>query len=668
MEACGVLHVCFMLPDFNGLQQQTHKIAVSQTSEPRIGGACSQLQSFLHPFFTKPLPSGCKIFLLCAKPGQNAADSSYLATTFPHNAAQQIVKHYAPTQAVTLEPDDTARFYQLWVAQPSWSPILKKKDGWITVVNGSGKKVPLVLGAIKSHYRRGLILGKRFGRLTNYLMLDIDAGSPFHPRNGGIEPILAAMELIGLCRYLLIRSSASGGLHVYFPLAEPVSSLTLARTAHAALTRAGVKVASGCCELFPNRKAFNAEHNGHRLPLQTGSFILDNDFRCIGNDKATFFQQWQLCAAGQDEFLLAKQLAHKPLPLSRRVSVGSLPPIAWTEKGQSNEVMKQLVNYGDRYLGLKTIPALGDWMTAVAPQLPGFEQFASQESKHDLTRKHWAYRWAKSHFKSARHYAAKKSVDHNAIVAAEALERLKVALNKLVIVGEFGIKKLWRSLSEISQELFGIGFGWKLFQKHRQLIMNKVNSSRNVGLSRENKEDEKSALPELATSLNSRAAREPKKRLTELGTARWETSSNNKVLSPSTTPSKRGAEKVDGESPEGTELTMGAMVKVQHTESDIDGIQTRVTGKTTDTAGKLLYRLEHRVEGQPVMVSRDCLVAISAEVSATETKGVIRATAAQLLQVLGKACPFVGPGLWTVKRDDVSPLAWRQLMRLVGDS
>ena len=48
-------------------------------------------------------------------------------------------------------------------------------------------------------------------------------------------------------------------------------------------------------------------------------------------------------------------------------------------------------------------------------------------------------------------------------------------------------------------------------------------------------------------------------------------------------------------------------------------------------------------------------------------QGVIRATAAQLLQVLGKACPFVGPGMWTVKREEVSPLAWRQLMRLVGE-
>ncbi|MEO1182401.1 MAG: hypothetical protein AAFX51_16480, partial [Cyanobacteria bacterium J06636_28] len=346
-------------------------------------------------------------------------------------------------------------FFALWTTCPSWSPILKKKDGWITIVNPSGKKVPLVLGSIESHYRRDYVIGKRFGKLTNYLMIDVDRGSPFHPRNGGIEPILEAMESLGLCRFLLIRSSVSDGLHIYFPLAEPVSAWGMACAAHAALTTAGVRVAGGICELFPNKKAFNAEHNGHRLPLQQGSFILDDDFRCIGNEKAVFLQQWQHCGAGQDEALLANVLAEKPLPIPKRISVSSLPPITWTGPGQSNEVMKELVNYGDRYLGLKTIPALGDWIVAVAPQLSGFEQFASDESKNDLTRKNWAYRWAKSHFKSVRQYAAQSSLDHNAVVAAEALERLMVALSKVVIVGRFGIKKLWKSLSEISKELFG---------------------------------------------------------------------------------------------------------------------------------------------------------------------------------------------------------------------
>ena len=524
-----------------------------------------------------------------------------------------------------------------------------------------------MLGAIESHYRRDYIIGKRFGRLTNYLMIDVDKGSPFHPANGGIRPILDAMESLGLCRYLLIRSSVSGGLHIYFPLAEPVSSWGIACAAHAALTAAGVSVAGGVCELFPNKKAFNAEHNGHRLPLQRGSFILDDDFRCTGNSKAVFLQQWQHCGAGQDDALLADVLAEKPLPIPKRISVSSLPPIAWTGPGQSNEVMKELVNFGDRYLGLKTIPALGDWIVTVAPQLPGFEQFASNESKNDLTRKNWAYRWAKSHFKSARQYTAKTSFDHNAMIAAEALERLMVALSKVVIIGKFGIKKLWQSLSDISKKLFGVGFSWGLFQKHRQLILTKIESSRNVGLSRGCEENKNSSSLELAKPLGSEAGKEPEKHLTELLTARCVTAMDSQDLSASRTPSEQGVMEAAQEQQVGTELAMGAMVNVQLSGSDVDGVQTRVTGKATDGDGKLRYRLEHCVEGQPLMLSGECLGVVAAEVSAKGTEGVIKATAAQLLKVLGKACPFVGPGLWPVKREEVSPLAWRQLRRLVGE-
>ena len=651
-----------MLPDFSGLQQQANAFAVSQTLELKPGAACSQLLSFLHDFCQKLLPSRCKPPYLCAKPSQNAAECSPFVTTSRQNAAPQIAASYSLTQAATPKPNDTTRFYQLWVAQPSWSPILKKKDGWITVVNRLGKKVPLVLGTIKSHYQRGHILGKRFGKLTNYLMIDVDISSPFHPRNGGIQPILDAMESIGLCRYLLIRSSTSGGLHIYFPLAEPVGSWALARAAHAALTAAGVTVAAGICELFPNKKAFNAEHNGHRLPLQDGSFILDDDFSCIGNAKAVFLAQWRTCAAGQDTAHLAEVLTQKPLPILKQISVGALPPIAWTAKGRSNEVMKKLTNYGHEVVGHKTIQALGDWIAAVGPQLPGFEQFASRESKHDLTRRNWAYRWAKSHFKAARYYAAKSSFDYNAVVAAEALERLLVALDKVVVVGEIVISKLWRSLSEISKELFGVGFSWKVFDKHRDLILESVNNSRNVGLSTGREEDKNSSASEPVKQNVAEAAEEPKKPPAELSTARYVTLTQSKDLSASHTPVE--PEKAAADTP--AELAMGAVVKVQHSGSDVDGIQTRVTGKATDENGRRIYRLEHCVDGLPLMLPGNCLEAIADEKPAKGAEGVIRATAAQLLQVLGKACPFVGPGLWTIKREEVSPLAWRQLLRLVG--
>ncbi|MFK8184013.1 MAG: hypothetical protein AB8B99_11615, partial [Phormidesmis sp.] len=377
-----------------------------------------------------------------------------------------------------------------------------------------------------------------------------------------------------------------------------------------------VRIAGGVCELFPNKKAFNAEHNGHRLPLQAGSFILDEDFRCAGNDKAAFLQQWQQCATGQDEALLADVLTERPLPIPKRISVSSLPPIAWTGPGQSNEVMKELVNYGDRVLGLNTIPALGDWMVAVVPQLPGFDHFASVESKNDLTRKNWAYRWAKSHFKSARQYAAKSSFDHNAMVAAEALKRLKVALNKVVIVGKFGIKKLFNALSDTSKKLFGVGFSWGLFQKHRKLILKRIKGLSTASVSREVKKDKNSFNAEVALTQNSGAEKEAKKHPGELLTARYVTVINDEGLKPSRTPFE------------------------QDVKAGIEGQQ----------------------ESSELAVEDGCAL----EQAGSAVEGIIKATAAQFRQVLGQACPFVGPGLWTVKRKEVTAKAWDELSHLIG--
>jgi len=659
-----------MVLDFSRHRKPSSEIVAVRSSQANHSAASQYVKSFFvqhfsekvllsdqknTPFYKKHLP-------FCEKHRTSAAKSIDFVTNSSQNKADQTAAMLSPPPAVCHAPDDAAHFYKLWTALPSWSPIIKKAEGWFTIVNPSGKKVPLVLGTVESYYRRHIILGKRFGKLTNYLMIDIDTNSPFHPRNGGIEQILTAMESLGLCRFLLIRSSDSEGLHIYFPLAEPVSSWAIACAAHAALTAAGITVAGGICELFPNKKAFNAEHNGHRLPLQDGSFILDSDFRCIGNSKTVFLRQWQLCAAHQGDKQLTEALAEKRKPVPKPVPVGALPPIAWSDKGQSNDIMRQLVNYGDAVVGHKTIPSLGNWIVAIAPQLPGFLQFASDESRNDLTRRNWAYRWAKSHFKAGRLYAAKSSSNHNAVVAAEALERLLVALKRLVIVDKLGIKKLWHQLSDISKELFGVGFGWKLFQKHRALILEKVSSSCSVGLSRGNGEDKKLSSSESAVAEIAEAGKGAKKHLPELSTARCMTPSKNAALSTSTPPSGRA----DLEGCNEPELAMGTVVFFQQPGSSIERVETRITGKTNQLDGTVLYRLEKGAEGVPLMVERSCLMVVTEEAQlVSKQAGVIRATAAQLLQVLGQACPFVGPGLWTVKRNEVTAKVWNSLKRLI---
>lgn len=617
-------YVYFMLPDFSGLYKQSRDRTLQRSLKPS---------------------------------NHKGSDNQKTFQLFPKHSEQR------PQGKINHD------FFAIWTTFPSWSPILLTKDGWRTVLNDSGKKVPLTLGTIESCYRRGIVLGKRFGQLTNYLLIDVDISSPFHPRNGSIKPLLTAMEAIGLCRYLLLRSSTSGGVHLYFPLAEPVNTLGLACAAHAALTAAHIPIAGGTCELFPNKKAFNAEHNGHRLPLQHGSFILDDDFNPISDSQAHFLQHWQTAAAAQDSDRLAEVLTEKPLPMP--TTFQALPPICWEAFGQSNEVMKQLVNYGDRYLGLNTIPALAEWIIDIAPQLPGFDQFASPESKDDLLRHNWAYRWAKSHFKSAYRFAALNSPNHNNHVAAAAKAKVFETIAQLGAISKTKVTQLWKLLSDQAKKLYGEGISWKVFTKYKAEILKAIDSSRNLGLSSGNKEDKNLIPSETANTNLSAQSPEPEEEPTELLTARCVTSSEDKDLNLFTPPSEQPNPAVPAGEQAGTraadKLAVGQLVRIVMPSGSLDGIETRVLAKTVNVLGQPVYRLDYQRQGQAITLPAECLQVVQMD-RQLPGETVLKATAQQLLQVLGKACPFFGAGLWTVRREEVPDKAWRQLCRLVGET
>ena len=181
--------------------------------------------------------------------------------------------------------------------------------------------------------------------------------------------------------------------------------------------------------------------------------------------------------------------------------------------------------------------------------------------------------------------------------------------------------------------------------------------------SKAGEEDKNVSSPELATPVDSGAEKEPKKGLTGLITARCMTSNQDELLDASRTPSEQAGTGIQAEA----ELATGAVVMLKQPGCDVDGLQTRVTGKITEPDGTLLYRLEYCVEGKPLMVSGDSLEPMADGDGSGIFGSVIKATSKQLLQVLGRACPFFGPGLWTVRPEEVTPKAWRQLAQLVGE-
>ena len=128
------------------------------------------------------------------------------------------------------------------------------------------------------------LVGVRFGHQTTYGLIDIDRMSPYLNPNA-IADIQSALETIGITRTILVRSSFSNGIHLYFPLEKTVPTFDLAVAVEQCLKAQEFTLAGGILEIFPNAKTYGVEikveYNGHRLPLQpcSGSCLLDNNLK-----------------------------------------------------------------------------------------------------------------------------------------------------------------------------------------------------------------------------------------------------------------------------------------------------------------------------------------------------------------------------------------------------
>ncbi len=259
------------------------------------------------------------------------------------------------------------------------------------------------------------LLGLRFGKETRYILLDIDRGSRYHflndPRQ--FKFILEIFEEIGLCRPLVLQSSDRGGIHIYFFLPEPMPTFGLACAIKFALFDAGVVLKPGEIESFPNVKAYSkhkpSNYNAHRLPLQIGSWLLDDDNEPLTNDPALFLALADTAAANQDlteleaaisTYYQRQRLTYTPgtsnraaewkCHLENRIAQG------WTGKSQTNELLKDFATYGVVWLGLKG-QALVERVTATAVSAPGYQQFCSHQHEIQQRAEDWS-RAAESYY------------------------------------------------------------------------------------------------------------------------------------------------------------------------------------------------------------------------------------------------------------------------------
>lgn len=261
------------------------------------------------------------------------------------------------------------------------------------------------------------LIGVSFGNTTTYGVLDIDAGSPYCNANG-IRQIQDALEDLGIVRTILIRSSHSGGLHLYFPLPEAVNTFNLAVTLDTTLRDEGFTVAAGTLEVFPNIKQYRPPkseqpsiYRAHRLPLQpgTGSYLLDDMLNPIGDSLDIFFQYWSIATSHQDIDTLNASLVemrqrfnesrketrnHQKFfkecwksQKAQKTSPGE--GIAWTGNGQTNEILGKLAWYGRVCCHLAG-QALVDYIVTRAQSSPGYYRYCNHQNDIKKRAQDWA--------------------------------------------------------------------------------------------------------------------------------------------------------------------------------------------------------------------------------------------------------------------------------------
>lgn len=174
-----------------------------------------------------------------------------------------------------------------------------------------------------------------------------------------------------------------------------------------ALEDAGLYLGSGQLEIFPNKKAYSkgkpSNFNGHRLPLQIGSYLLDDDAQPLSNDLADFLDALDVAATHQDMAKLDQAIAaaekrnklrYIPGTSSRaqewkRCLENSISQ-GWTGEDQTNILLKEIATYGIVFQKI-TGSALVDYVETTAINAPGYKEHCG----HQYNIRQRAAEWAK---------------------------------------------------------------------------------------------------------------------------------------------------------------------------------------------------------------------------------------------------------------------------------
>ncbi len=322
------------------------------------------------------------------------------------------------------------------------------------------------------------LIGVRFGRSTSYALIDIDFESIYHPDNdpAALPRLRAALEAIGIYRTLLVRSSESGGLHLYICLGSDVPTYGLALALKHCLESADFALAPGALEIFPNVKSYSTSeptnYHGHRLPLQAGSFLLDDDCEIITDRLPYFLKLWDAAAAGNDIDELSRAIA-AAVAANKRISFRSkgrsvnqwraddehIISEGWTAPGQTNELVKVIARHAVVFKSLSG-EALIEYVHRAALDAPGYEQHCNHHRDIRRRARDWSiaaekhYRPYRSHPQGGNLWRASQPdqrLIRNTKTSENAIDRIRQASIELRDWGIDTVRGLAREIAAIAR-------------------------------------------------------------------------------------------------------------------------------------------------------------------------------------------------------------------------
>ncbi|MEB3288922.1 MAG: hypothetical protein VKI82_03340 [Leptolyngbya sp.] len=279
---------------------------------------------------------------------------------------------------------------------------VRGKPSWVTC----SRKFPLSpLSLYQKWENPDELVGVRFRNGsggTTYFVIDIDKNSEYHPAEnyGNFVSLLNSFEQIGLFGHIIIRSSFSGGLHLYFPLPEEVHCFKLALAIKETLVNNRFTLKSGQLEIFPHVKQKYSSYNAHRLPLQLGSCVLDENLEPIHNNLSKFIDAWEKASGLQDMQLIMPVIENAKPTWVKQINelkgnaqewkqrLETTLEQGWTSSGQTNQIIQEACIYARVFEELEW-DDVETWVIQKLPKLSGFREFCSHQADYQKRVQEW---------------------------------------------------------------------------------------------------------------------------------------------------------------------------------------------------------------------------------------------------------------------------------------